>query len=272
MMTGFVRTSQTMSLTEFIEPADQEATITVLNPDSVQPVYRLLSGLFNEDVVTVQKTKTNENSVPSDTVLVEKRDESVVAVSSLDRIREELLFVNSDIYLTNSRNLDDVETPDVIRNLDEIPFTVTGYPESGKEKLLLIEISRHVEAMAWQADEGRLATGFQQLSRLDNESGTREVYERLGGEAGVDTHVYGVPDATPSIPGVTVHGADTQELRRSWFVVYESTHHPHEAAALVAIETDSNTWEGCWTYDPARVARILDYLDRNYSNASHGEF
>lgn len=265
MSKKFVSLVYTMSLAKFVEASERKATITVLNPDSVQPVYRLLSGLFSDDAVSVQKTTTDEKSVPSDTVLVEKTgDTSTLAVSSLDAIREELLFVNSDIYVTDSRQLDDVETPDVIRHLDEILFTVTGYPEHGKEKLLLIEMSRHIEGLAWQADEGRLATGFQQLSRLDDERGTRRVYTRLGRDTDVDTHVYGVPDTTPSLPGVTVHGADTAELEQSWFVVYESSSHPHEAAALVATETEQNTWEGCWTYDSARVARILDYLDRTY--------
>jgi hypothetical protein len=221
--------------------------------------------LFSDEAVTIQDATTDSDAIPSDAALVERSDgESGFAVSSLDAIRDELLLVNSDIYVTGSRELAEVETPDAITHLDEIPFTVTGYPENPKEKLLLIEISRHIEAMAWQAGEGRLATGFQYLSRLDDERGTRQVYTRLGADTNVDTHVYGVPDADPTVPAVTIHGSDTQELQESWFVIYESVHHPHEAAALIATERGPNTWEGCWTYDPTRVADMLDYLDRTY--------
>lgn len=255
-----------MSLAEFAQDTEyQGATLTIVNPDSECPLYRLLAGLFDDDVVTIQEATTESGSVQSDTVLVEKdgRDAGF-AVSSFESIRDELLLVNSDIYVTGHRELDDVETPDAIRQLDEIPFTVTGYPENSKEKLLLIEISRHIEAMAWQAGNGRLASGVQYLSRLDDEHGTQQVYTRLGSETAVETHVYGVPDSHPSIPNVTLHGETTEELRKSWFVVYESARYPHEAAALVAMQTDANTWEGCWTYDPNKVAGILDHLDRTY--------
>lgn len=180
-------------------------------------------------------------------------------------IRDQLLLVNSDMYKSGCRSLDEVETPDTIANLNEIPFQVRGFPENPQEKFLLIEISRHIEAMAWQAGEGRLATGFQHLSRLEEEPGARRVYDELQSETDVDIHVYGVPDTDVTVPGLTVHGSDTGELRHTWFVVYQSGHHPHEAAALISEETDSNTWEGFWTYDPDRVKENLNYLDEKYS-------
>jgi hypothetical protein len=256
-----------MSLAEYADITDYDAaTVTVLNPEQECPVYRLLDDLFDDAAVTVRSATTDDAATPSDAVLVEKGGAASpeFAVSSLSSLREELLVVNSDIYVTGARALDEVETPDAISNLDELPFTVTGYPEEPREKLLLIEISRHIEGMAWQAGEGRLATGFQYLSRVEDERGTRRVYERLESETAVETHVYGVPDAHVSPPATAVHGVDAAEIRQSWFVVYESAHHPHEAAALVAVETDSHTWEGCWTYDPGRVADILDYLDSTY--------
>jgi DICT domain-containing protein len=57
----------------------------------------------------------------------------------------------------------------------------------------LIVISRYIERHAWQAGEGTLRTSFQRLSRIDDERGTREMYETLAG-TDVRTHVYGIPD------------------------------------------------------------------------------
>lgn len=252
-------------LADFTTPSEpREATVSVLNPENNCPIYRLLTQLFDEDVVTVQDAQTDTDTVPSDVVLIETDGEPDLAVSPLEAIRDELLLVNSDIYVTGTRELEEVETPDAITALEEVPFTVEGYPQNSKEKLLLIEMSRHIEAMAWQAGEGRLATGFQYLSRLDDEVGTERVYTRLGTETDVDTHIYGVPDSEPMIDGVTIHGSNSAELRQSWFVVYESAHHPHEAAALIAENTGLHRWEGMWTYDAGRVAEILDYLDQTY--------
>jgi hypothetical protein len=255
-----------MSLTDVVETVNStEATLTVVNPESECPLYRLLSGLFDDEVVTVRETTSDAETIPADTVFVERDDGKAGGVNSqFDDLRDELLLVNADIYVTGARGLDDVETPDVITQLSEIPFTVRGRPEDAKEKFLLIEMSRHIEAMAWRAGDGRLATGFQQLSRLDDEHGTRQVYTRLGTETDVEAHVYGIPDARPSLPGVRIHGDHAAELRRTWFVVYESRSQPDNTAALVAVQTDPNTWEGCWTYDPATVTDILAYLDRAY--------
>ena len=125
-------------------------------------------------------------------------------------------------------------------------------------------MSRYVEARAWNGDGGRLHAGFQQLSRLDDERGTRRVYERLGDDPTVETHVYGVPDSRPSLSGVEVHGDRAEELRRSWFVVYDPPNRPDDAAALVVYRTDAGTWEGFWSYDPGTVREVHDYLTETY--------
>lgn len=256
-----------MSLAEFARDLQNDtATVTVLNRESDDSLYRVLDSLFNEDAITVREITTDRSdSSLTDTVIVERTgDEDGFAISSLDELSQRVLLVNSDIYVTGSRSLDEVKTPDVITELDEIPFTVKGYPRDPKEKLLLIEISRYIEAMAWQTGEGCLHTGFQYLSRIDDEKGTRRVYERLSRETTVETHVYGMPDSSLSLPGIHTHTEACQELRQSWFVVYQSTHHPHEAAALVAVEKAPHTWEGCWTYNAEKVKTILNYLDQRY--------
>lgn len=258
-----------MSLSAFANGASgAEATLTVLNREAERPLYRMLQALFDEDAITIQETRTDNfgvESPPTDVILIENdHSDPAFAVSSLAEVRDALLFVNSDIHVTGVRDLEDIDTPDVITALVEIPFTVEGFPRDRNEKLLLIEISRHIEAMAFQAGEGRLDTGFQSLSRVADERGTRRVYERLGTETAVETHLYGLPDVEVSIPGTTAHGHTTPEIQHSWFVVYQSDAHPDEAAALVAIETAPNTWEGRWTYDAQQVQAIRAYLDDTY--------
>jgi len=252
-----------MALSEFVEECrGQEATLTVLNRESERPVYRLLSRFFG-DAVTLQEVETVDGTAPTNAVVLE-RDGEAVAASSLATLRDELLLVNSDVYVTGTRRLGDVETPSVVTELAGVPYAATVRSDYPREKLLLIELSRHVEATAYRAGDGRLAAGFQFLSRLDDERGTRRVYDRLGSDTGVDTHVYGVADGTSPPDSVTTHAVSADEIRRSWFVLHESDTHPHEAAGMVAVWRDPHTWEGFWTFDPDRVAAVLDYLDRTY--------
>lgn len=252
-----------MGFASFVDDcAGREATLTVVNRECEEPVYRLLTRFFG-DSVTVREVDTVDGTAPTDTVVLERNGETVAA-SPLAAVRDELLLVNADVYVTGSRRLEGVETPAVVTGLADIPYAATVRSAYPREKLLMIEMSRHVEATAWRAGEGRLVAGFQRLSRVEDEHGTRRVYERLGSETDVDTHVYGAGSAAAVPDSVTPHAVDTEEIRRSWFIIYRSDTHPGEAAAKVAVKTDPETWEGFWTYDPDRVRALFDYLDRTY--------
>jgi len=215
----------------------------VLNRSAPDPVRGLLDSPESEgDIVA----------------LVEDGD--VLARSTLTDLLESVLLINSDLYKTGAIELGDVELPDVLMGLDEVPFRVRGYPESNKEKLLLIVISRVIERIAAETDAGTLRSSFQRLSRIEDERGTYEVYETLG-NGGVDVHVYGVGDADLSSLSVTPHTGSSFPYRRSWFVVF--TPPPGSGgdhAALVAIEDERNVWDGFWTFRPELVARIETYI------------
>lgn len=106
---------------------------------------------------------------------------------------------------------------------------------------------------------------FQRLSRLDDEYGTRKMYEALA-ESGVDTHIYGVRD-DPAIADeldVTVHDGTSEEYRRSWVVVFTPEDGGDGHVALVALEVGSNVWRSVWTYDEDRAERIRTYVRRNF--------
>jgi hypothetical protein len=204
-------------------------------------------------------------------------DDEVVAGSTLGELGDAVLFVNSDLYITGSRSLSDVDLPSVISGLDDATFTLRGYPESNRQKLLLITISRFIERAAWTAGDGTLRSSFQRLSRIDDEVGTREVYERVA-DTGVDTHLYGVPDELPADLDAVIHAGDDPDFTDSWFVVYRPPEGPHPAESdpdsdlvrgveggvgLLAVETEPRVWRGLWTFDADRVSRLNRYIERN---------
>jgi len=148
-----------------------------------------VAALHRNDSVPFDGTQPSD--IENLVLLIE--DGKVVAGSTLEELTEAVLFVNSDLYITGTRGLDELELPGVITGLDDTLFTLRGYPDSNRQKLLLITISRFIERVAWTAEAGTIRSSFQRLSRINDELGTRRVYERVA-DAGVDAHLYGVPE------------------------------------------------------------------------------
>jgi hypothetical protein len=201
--------------------------------------------------------EVSEDDLPEKTTdaLVLTNDEEVIATSDLDSLRRAILMVNSDLYSTGSIAVEEIELPGVLLELSETNFEVRGYPMSNYEKLVLVVLSRYIEKQALDAGEGTLRATFQRLSRLDDEHGTKRVYERLS-KTDLDVHIYGVPDwEPPSSMEVTTHTGTSEEYRRTWVVSYLS---PSEEAdlAMVAYETEANVYEGFWTFDTRNVRTI----------------
>jgi hypothetical protein len=203
--------------------------------------------------------------------------DEVLAGSTLEELGEAVLFVNSDLYVTGSRPLDEVDLPSVISGLTDTTFTLRGYPESNRQKLLLITISRFIERAAWLAGEGTLRSSFQRLSRIDDEVGTREVYDRVS-EVGIDTHLYGVPDDLPRDLDAVIHGGDTRDFTDAWFVLFRPPEGPRPVdgtpesdlergvdggVGMLAVETEPRVWRGLWTFDADRVRSLNRYIERN---------
>lgn len=253
----------TDSLRGFFDEIDApNRSLVVVNRSEPEPVRNLLDSLLEGQSVAISERDLPDTD--ADIVLLVE-DGEVIARSTLDELLDSVLLINSDLYKTGTIDLDEVELPDVLAGLDEVPFRLRGYPHSNKEKLLLIIVSRVIERIAAEAGGGTLRASFQRLSRIRDERGTREVYETLG-NGGVDVHVYGIGDADPSatLP-VTVHRGRSYPYRRSWFVVFNP---PSEAetdrhAALVALEDEPNVWDGFWTFRPA----LVDRIDRHIATA-----
>lgn len=251
-----------MPLERFLDAPDgPNRSLTVVNRTQPEPFQRMIEKLFDgQDVRTAEGSSQQfaENTV----LLLEGED--VVAKSQLEELQDSILMVNSDLYSTGTRDLENTNVPAVIEELTDIRFSLQGYPESNSEKLLLILISRYIERLAFEHGDGTLRSSFQRLSRIADEQGTRRVYERVA-DTDVDVHVYGQPDwtPTPEFP-VTMHGGYTADFRDSWFVIHTP---PDESAtragALLAIEDEPRSWEGFWTYDDALVEDMAAYVRRH---------
>jgi hypothetical protein len=252
-----------MGFAAFVDQFDsREKTVTVLNREAVDPIYSLLESKIGTGDVTVQERSTG-NGTPVDAVVVEDADGDdrlAVATSPLSAVRDSLLLVNSDLYVTGTVGLEEIETPDVVAHLDEVTFDVTR-----RSKFLLIHISRHIERLAYDTDGGALHSGFQRLDRIQDERGTLRAYENLAA-SGVDVHAYGIPthDSAALPDSLTLHGYEDGEIPRSWFVVHDGAGDDSRKAALVAVETDTDEFSGYWTFDPGHVEDVLEYIEDEY--------
>jgi hypothetical protein len=240
--------------------SDTDVSLITVNRTRPRPVQELLADAFG-----TQSVDLFERSLPreGDDIVALRKDGGISAISSLNELMQSFLLVNADRFKTGTKGFDE-GIPDVLEGMDETLFDLWGYPASNKEKLLLILISRHIERLAYETGEGRLRSTFQRLSRLEDELGTKKVYERLAGRT-VDVHVYGVPDGAPEQLDVTVHRGTSDEYWNSWCVVFRPPDGNDEnGAALLAHQQEPNRWEGFWTYDPDTVARIDGYLARSF--------
>jgi len=237
-----------------------ERSLVVVNRTAPEPLQRILDSMFENQRIAVEERVSDQYG--EDTVLLVE-DEEVVATSPLSALENEILLVNSDLFRTGARELEETEMPAVIDGLTDQLFTLRGYPESNKEKLLLIVVSRRIERLAESGERGTLRTSFQRLSRLEDERGTREAYDAVA-STDVDVHIYGRPDWVPSpnFP-VTMHGGYKEDFRNSWFVLYNPP--PEQvgeldSAVLVAVEREPGVWRAFWTYRRAVVEDVAAYI------------
>ncbi|ADQ66862.1 DICT sensory domain-containing protein [Halogeometricum borinquense] len=249
-----------MSLEQFFQSVERrDLSLVVVNRETPRPIQSMLEGLFEQQSIEIRQEQIPDEA--ADTVYLVD-DGKVIESSPLTEVQESILLVNSDLYITGARGLSEIELPDVIRALEDVRFTLRGYPESHKEKLLLITVSRYIERLALDTMNGTIRSSFQRLSRINDEQGTRTVYEKLAASP-VDTHVYGIPDWTPPPEfDITMHGGWSDEFRDAWFVVFvpDADDGPH--SALLSLETSPGVWDGFWTFDPERVTDIAQYLQR----------
>lgn len=267
-----------MTLRSFIDDiGSSEGTIAVVSEDATEggPLEAMLAETFAEQPIGVETDATLDDDADAPPAVAEAlaadgdtavllEDGEPVAASPMLELYDALLAINSDLFLTGARGVGEIEFPDVLAGLEETRLRLRGYPLAHKEKLLLILVSRYIEQRAWAAGSGTLHSAFQRLSRLDDEVGTYETYAALS-ETDLDVHVYGAEsggDGAAIDLDVTEHTGTGETYRDAWFVVFEPDDGATDAegSALVCLETERRIWDGFWTTDRERVARIEEYV------------
>lgn len=167
--------------------------------------------------------------------------------------------------------LDELLSPPIRKPWDE-EFVEAGYRAlfdvlddtlfSSFDRRQLLAAAREIENRAWRVGRGTLRVGFQSLSAMRDQV---PVYERLGDDTDLDVYVYGRRDwDPPEIPRVTVRAESNDEIGSHWFLGFDGGERAVDACALVAEERSPGSFYGFWTYDPATVEELLDYLRHTY--------
>ena len=242
-----------MPLSEVIERVKgNEKTLVVFNPPADSTLVSDLGDYFTTQNVTVTGRRTASGE-PEGVVVLQFDDEVLAAVPA-EQLDE--LLAGGALRDTGI-GIDDTDYHEILQHLKETTFT-------SYDKGQMIAISHEIEDRALRVDEGRLYTGFQYASKLDDQ---HDRYRRLG-TTGVDIHTFTAPDGTPiEIEGITHHSIDNTEIERSWFVVFDGGGTDSYKTALLATEQAPNRFYGFWSDDPGIVDRIGSYLDDAYLKA-----
>jgi DICT domain-containing protein len=234
-----------MSLNELIAGVeDHEKTLSVFNADA-SAVEALREQLHDRNL-TVSESSTDSGKPASFAVLADEGS----FVTAVDV--GEVLAPDAD----TEPAFDDAAYSPILDHLDETLFTSYDIGQ-------MVAASREIEDRAWRIGSGTLYSGFQTLSILTEQL---DVYERLAAGDQLEVHAYAAPDA--DVPDhdsdLTIHVERTDEIRRSWFVVYDGAGIDINKCALLAEEREKRSFYGFWTYDPSTVKWIVDHLESTY--------
>lgn len=230
-----------MTLLDIIDTVrSQERTLVVKAPPDWESMVSEVQEYFESQNVTVvyEPVETDE----AEGVVLREGSEDHASVS-LDALRALI-------------------DPQVVRRLGEsVPYSPlidglsdTTFTSFDREQMLTA--SREIEDRAWREGYGGLFAGFQRYSIFEEQ---RDVYAKLA-ESDLEVHVFGDPDVDPAEGPYEIHQLPTEEIRRSWFVVYDGGGRGAQASALLAEERTSGEYYGFWTYDPSLVRDILEAL------------
>lgn len=190
-------------------------------------------------------------------VEIEYRDDPDEPDSTVSVLDGETRLASDDIeevvaYIDSWETDLSTETPapSIFKALDETIFRSTN-------KRQLVLASRLIETRAAQAGEGRLAAGFQQLSLAQPQL---PFYTSL--PTSVTVSLYGEPDWLPPVDSeISAYDPANVGHASYWWVLFDGTDHPRQHAALVAEETDADSYTGFWTYRPSLVDDIREIVD-----------
>ncbi|UIO99262.1 sensor protein [Halobaculum sp. CBA1158] len=236
-----------MSLGAVIDSVEgREKRLTVFDPPN-EAVVDDLREYFRSQAVRIERG-TTDSGLSGYVVLSDEDGDEVLAAVDLRHVEGDL---------TAGPGEERAFAP-ILEHLDETTFTSYDLGQ-------MMAATREMEDRAWRAGSGELHAGFQRVGAIRAQKG---VYEDLATKE-LDIHAYCAPGgALPEIEGVTLHAEDTEEIRTSWFVVFDGGGDPGDACALLAEERgdpDERRFYGFWTYDPATVATVVDHLNERYA-------
>lgn len=245
-----------MSLSRFVDQVkDREKTLTVF-ADHDEELFSELRDFFGVQNIRVRRGHV-DGTGPDDFVVLHQGDDAV-AVSTLADVRDALFIGEASGFRPEDRVASDA-TPDVVQSLGNTTFSVDD-----EDRLLLTQISNHVDELAVRAGGGTLHSGIRRVSALHEDASRMGLYRKLA-EAGVETHVYGDYDADPpAIPRVSIHPEDADEIAETRFEIFDGNGDDASKAALVAIELGRNSYRGFWTFEADLVDDLSDYVRETY--------
>ncbi|MFW6436031.1 MAG: DICT sensory domain-containing protein [Halococcoides sp.] len=234
-----------LSTVEAIESLEKELRLFNLPPAS--RIAERLEDFFETQNVRIRTARTASGR-PEIAVL--SRPDAVIALVEVDRLRE---LVDEGPPDSDLGIRDEAFEP-VLEPLKETDFTAFDQRQ-------MLATTREIEDRARRVGSGTIHTGFQRSSLMALQA---PIYRDLA-DRGLTVHTYGVPDgAIPHIGQGTVHTPETDEIDRSWFVVFDGGTDPTQATALIAEERDDEQYYGIWSYDTAIVDQIVTHLEETY--------
>jgi len=228
--------------------AGQTLTVYDAEPDDIAA----LEPFFEQYGASVETARSEPDTGLEPFALL-SRERDVLAVSSVSELRT---MVDLDRSGDGAPSFDVV--PDVLEHLDQSVFSTRH-----ATRQRLVRASSEFELAALRDRTGVLRAGFQRLSRFAVDEATVDLYRQIV-DAGVEVHVYGVPDEEVSLDGVVVHPVEASEVAESWFVVYDGGGDPMRSGALLCRERPDGRFDGAWTNDAEFAAGLDRYLADSY--------
>ncbi|MFB6301098.1 MAG: DICT sensory domain-containing protein [Halobacteriales archaeon] len=249
-----------MALADIIDSVEgARKTLTIVNHTGPDRMIDAIESYFTVQNVTVETVTTPAGTPESFAILHD--GETLEAAGSVAELYQAVSFGDG---LLETEEFDRTSYPELLTHVDNTAF-------STYDKRRMIIASREIEETAWHegtpffdsATDPQLSlySGFQRLSLFRDQ---RDLYSQLV-DRGIDVHVYGLPDWTPSESlDVTLHPEDDPELGSVWFVVFDDREDPTNSCALLAEERGENEYTGFWTYRPSLVEQIVEYARRTW--------
>jgi DICT domain-containing protein len=239
-------------LIEFIQSLEKE--LALINVEAAESIEQQLADYFDTQNVRISSYRTSSGT-PGD-IAVLSTDDEVLEVISIEALRALVDSVQSG---STAVGVTDEEYNPVLRHLKETTFTSYDTEQ-------MLYASREIEDRARRVGGGTVHAGFQRCSVMADQ---QTIYTDLT-EQGLDVHAYGIPDATePDLGGGHLYTVDTDEIAKTWFVIFDGAGEATQKSALIAEERNQNSFFGFWTYDAKIVDTALEYLERRYVSADN---